>query len=123
MIKCWLRSLAWRLLEKEIGDQYIHRAYFYDYTRWMSRDFPIMVDMQQHFQNGGPFGKVEVAWHREQMAKKYPPSVNCESCHRKYDGSNGNGYMPCSCKPKDNLDNTNLNKSTQGGIKSPPSRP
>ena len=24
----------------------------------------------------------------------------CESCRRGFDGRNGNGYMPCSCKKK-----------------------
>jgi len=71
MIKCILRSLAWRILEKEIGEDYIHRAHFNDYTQWMSRDFPIMEDMYRHFKKSGQFGKMEVARHREEMAEKY----------------------------------------------------
>lgn len=26
----------------------------------------------------------------------------CESCRKGYNGTNGNGYMPCGCKPKSN---------------------
>ena len=71
MIKCILRSLAWRILEKEIGEGYIHRAHFNDYTQWMSRDFPIMEDVYEHLKKSGWIGKVEVARHREEMAQKY----------------------------------------------------
>lgn len=32
----------------------------------------------------------------------------CESCRKGYNGRNGNGYMPCSCKSKDDLSDADL---------------
>ena len=40
----------------------------------------------------------------------------CESCRKGYNGRNGNGYMPCGCKPKSKIDNTDLNNLLQKAI-------
>ncbi len=32
----------------------------------------------------------------------------CESCRNGYNGRNGNGYMPCGCKSKDDLSDADL---------------
>lgn len=32
----------------------------------------------------------------------------CESCRKGYNGRNGNGYMPCGCKSKDDLSDADL---------------
>ena len=71
MIKCLLRSLAWRILDQEIKSDYIHRGALQEYTKWMSRDFPIMEDVNTYFKDN-PLGMSKnVSRHREEMAKKY----------------------------------------------------
>ncbi|HCM31306.1 MAG TPA: hypothetical protein DIC32_06835 [Acinetobacter radioresistens] len=73
MIKCILRSLAYRILDKELRENWIHRAHFNEYTKWMSRDFPVMEDMYEAFKNK-PYGSnISVSSHREEMAKKHLP--------------------------------------------------
>ncbi|TVT77628.1 hypothetical protein [Acinetobacter colistiniresistens] len=71
MIKGILKSLAYRVLDQELRENWIHRAYFNDYTQWMSRDFPIMNDMHKQFENRHYGGPIECARHRDEMAKKY----------------------------------------------------
>ena len=44
----------------------------------------------------------------------------CESCRKGYNGRNGNGYMPCGCKPKSKIDNTDLNNLLQKAIEAKP---
>ena len=44
----------------------------------------------------------------------------CESCRKGYNGRNGNGYMPCGCKPKSKIDNTDLNNLLQKAIGAKP---
>ena len=44
----------------------------------------------------------------------------CESCSKGYNGRNGNGYMPCGCKPKSKIDNTDLNNLLQKAIEAKP---
>lgn len=65
-----LRSLALRILDKELRENWIHRAYFNDYTKWMSRDFPVMEDVCQHFRDR-PYGQASGSRHREEMRRKY----------------------------------------------------
>lgn len=72
MFRCFLRWLAWRILDKEIREEWIHRGYLNNYGQWMSRDFPIMSDMVDQFENR-PYGQVEVIRHRDEMEKKYFP--------------------------------------------------
>ena len=71
MIKSILKSLAWRILDKELREHWIHRGYFNDYLQWMSRDFPIMNDMYKQFENRPYGGPIECARHREEMAVKH----------------------------------------------------
>ena len=73
MFKDILRSLAYRVLDKELREHYIHRAHFNEYTKWMSRDFPVMQDMHEAFENK-PYGSnISVSAHREKMVRKYFP--------------------------------------------------
>ena len=44
----------------------------------------------------------------------------CGSCRKGYNGRNGNGYMPCSCKPRSKIDNTDLNNLLQQAIDAKP---
>ena len=73
MIKCLLKSLVWRILDKELRQHYIQRSHFNEYTKWMSRDFPIMEDMFEHFKDE-PYGQARrIDVHREEMKEKYFP--------------------------------------------------
>ena len=49
MFKQLLRSLAWRILDEEIRKGWIHRTSLGEYTKWMSRDFPVMEDTWEFF--------------------------------------------------------------------------
>ena len=53
--------LLGKFLKKKSVKIIFHQSHFNDYTQWMSRDFPIMEDMYEHFRKSGQFGKVEVA--------------------------------------------------------------
>ena len=44
----------------------------------------------------------------------------CNSCAKGFDGRNGNGYMPCNCKTKSKIDNTDLNNLLQKAIEAKP---
>jgi hypothetical protein len=44
----------------------------------------------------------------------------CESCRKGYNGRNGNGYMPCGCKPRFKVDNTDLNNLLKKAIEAQP---
>ncbi|MDQ8995198.1 hypothetical protein RFH54_04445 [Acinetobacter soli] len=44
----------------------------------------------------------------------------CESCRKGFNGRDGNGYMPCGCKPKSKIDNTDLNDLLNEGIEAKP---
>ena len=44
----------------------------------------------------------------------------CESCRNGYNGRNGNGYMPCSCRTKSKIDNTDLNNLLEKAIEVKP---
>ena len=72
MIRALIRKWAWWILEDEIEQDYIPRGVFNDYTKWMSRDFPIMVDMYEWFKKYGS-GKQNkcVSRHRTEMEKKH----------------------------------------------------
>lgn len=71
MFKCILRSLAWRILEKEINESYIHKGALYEYTKWMSRDFPIMEDTHDFFKDN-PLGySKDICRHRQAMETKH----------------------------------------------------
>ncbi|QQO96686.1 hypothetical protein CPT_Mokit_244 [Acinetobacter phage Mokit] len=70
-IKRLLSGLAWWVLEDEIRDKWIWRGYFNDYTKWMSRDFPVMEDMYEHFKDvpyGGPINNCK---RRQELEGKY----------------------------------------------------
>ena len=45
----------------------------------------------------------------------------CLSCRKGFNGRNGNGYMPCNCKTKSKIDNTDLNNLLQKAIEAKPS--
>ena len=47
-------------------------------------------------------------------------TAKCESCRRSLNGRNGNGYMPCNCKTKSKIDNTDLNNLLQKAIEAKP---
>lgn len=71
MFKDILRSIAWRILDKELRENWIQRSHFNEYTQWMSRDFPVMEDMYEHFKSK-PYGQAPfIAQHRQKMADKY----------------------------------------------------
>ena len=71
MIMCFLKSLAWKILDDEIRKHYIQRSHFTDYTQWMSRDFPVFEDTYEFFKDR-PYGQCgNVANHREEMKDKY----------------------------------------------------
>lgn len=71
MIKCFLRSIALRILDKELREDWIHRSNFNEYTKWMNRDFPIMEDMYEAFKDK-PYGSnISISRHREDMSLKY----------------------------------------------------
>ena len=44
----------------------------------------------------------------------------CLSCRKGFNGRNGNGYMPCNCKTKSKIDNTDLNNLLQKAIEAKP---
>ena len=44
----------------------------------------------------------------------------CESCRKGYNGRNGNGYMPCGCKSKNNLSDTDLLRQVQEALEAKP---
>lgn len=44
----------------------------------------------------------------------------CNSCAKGFVGRNGNGYMPCSCKSKSRIDNTDLNNLLKQSIEAKP---
>lgn len=44
----------------------------------------------------------------------------CESCRRGFNGQNGNGYMPCGCRSKSKIDNTELNNLLRKAIEAKP---
>ena len=44
----------------------------------------------------------------------------CESCRKGFNGHNGNGYMPCSCRSKSKIDNTDLNNLLRKAIEAKP---
>ena len=44
----------------------------------------------------------------------------CISCRKGFNGRNGNGYMPCSCKSKSRIDNTDLNNLLKQAIEAKP---
>lgn len=44
-----LKRWAWKILGEEIKENYIHRNDIATYTKWMSRDFPVMEVMQYYF--------------------------------------------------------------------------
>lgn len=69
-LKCVLWSLAWWVLDDTIRKHYISRSHFNEYTQWMSRDFPIMEDMYEHFKR--PYGLVSfIDTHRNAMHLKH----------------------------------------------------
>lgn len=70
MIKSLLRSLAYKILDRELRENWIYRPHFSEYTRWLSRDFPVMEDMHEHFKNR-PYGENSPQRHREEMYFKY----------------------------------------------------
>ncbi|AWY10204.1 hypothetical protein HYQ09_gp155 [Acinetobacter phage vB_AbaM_Konradin] len=70
-VKKLFYGFAWWVLEDELKRAWIHRAYFNEYTQWMSRDFPIMEDMYQHFKDA-PYGRApDVCRHRQEMEMKH----------------------------------------------------
>lgn len=72
-IKRLLKSLAFKILDQELRQNWIHRVNFEEYARWMSRDFPIMKDMYDTFKEK-PYGSnLRVTSHREEMNRKYFP--------------------------------------------------
>lgn len=71
MIMCFLKSLAWKILDDELRKHYIRRSHFTDYTKWMNRDFPVFEDTYEFFKDR-PYGQCgNVAKHREEMKDKY----------------------------------------------------
>lgn len=72
MIKYLLKRIAFRILDSELRKNWIHRSHFISYTDWLSRDFPVMKDMQNHFKDR-PYGENSASRHREEMSKKYKP--------------------------------------------------
>lgn len=71
-IKCLLWDLSWWVLDDHIRTGYIHRSHFSEYTRWMSRDFPVMEDMHEYFKDK-PYGQGvgHIDRHRDYMKAKY----------------------------------------------------
>lgn len=71
MIKCILESLAYRILDKKLRENWIHRSSLSAYTKWMSRDFPVMDDMYEFYKDR-PYGDLgSISRHREEMARKH----------------------------------------------------
>lgn len=44
----------------------------------------------------------------------------CERCANFPDGRNGSGYMPCSCRTKSKIDNTDLSNLLEKAIEAKP---
>ena len=67
----FLRKIAWKILDKELQTNWIHRSGFNEYSKWMSRDFKVMIDMYEFFREK-PYGNCgDIESHRKEMFKKY----------------------------------------------------